>query len=260
MITKQRKPVREQFLELLSELVKKGIRMKYRNSVLGIIWSLFEPLLSILVYVMIFGTLFNHRDLNFAVYVSCVRLLYTFFSNGTRDACVSIRSNADILRKVYVSQYLYPLSGILWNYIIFLVSLVVLIPFCLAARLTLTPQIVWVLPALVLLFVLTTGTGLILSCCNVFIRDVEYIWRVSLTLIMYVSAIFYYPDAILQSDLSFILKLNPVYGIIGLFRSGIFGTEVTAWMALYPTAISFAILLMGILLFHKFRRRFVLYV
>lgn len=252
--------MKEQFRELLKEFVKKGIRMKYRNSVLGIIWSLFEPLLSILVYVMVFGTLFHHRDLNFALYVSCGRLLYSFFSEGTRNASVSIRVNAEILRKVYVPQYLYPLSEILWHYVIFLVSLVVLIPFYIAARLTVTLHTLWVLPALALLIILTTGMGLILSCCNVFFRDVEYIWRVMLMLIMYASAIFYYPEVILESDLAFILKLNPVYGVIALFRSGIFGAEVTAWMVIYPTAVSIAALVTGILLFHKFQRRFVLYV
>lgn len=251
---------RQQFRELLKEFVKKGIRMKYRNSVLGIIWSLFEPLLSILVYVMVFGTLFHHRDLNFALYVSCGRLLYTFFSEGTRNASSSIRVNAEILRKVYVPQYLYPLSEILWHYVIFLVSLVVLIPFYIAAGLTLHLKILWVLPALALLLILTTGMGLILSCCNVFFRDVEYIWRVVLMLIMYSSAIFYYPDVILQSDLAFLLRLNPVYGVIALFRCGIFTEEVTAWMLVYPTVVSVVALTTGILLYHKYQRRFVLYV
>lgn len=251
---------RKQIRELLKEFVKKGIRMKYRNSVLGIFWSLFEPSLSILVYVMVFGTLFQHRDLTFALYVSCGRLLYAFFSEGTRSASSSIRVNAEILRKVYVPQYLYPLSEILLHYVISLISLVVLVPVYIAAGLPLSLKILWVLPALLLLLILTTGTGLILSCCNVFFRDVEYIWRVIVMLIMYLSAIFYYPEVILQSDLAFLLKLNPVYGIITLVRCGIFGTEVTTWMLIYPTVVSIIVLTTGFLLFHKFQRRFVLYV
>ena len=121
--------MKPQTRELLNEFVKKGVRLKYRNSVLGIIWSLFEPLLSILVYVMVFGTIFNHRDLNFALYVSCGRLLYSFFSEGTKSACSSARANAEILRKVSVPQIVFPLSEILWHYVIFLISLVVLVPF-----------------------------------------------------------------------------------------------------------------------------------
>lgn len=246
--------------ELLRELVKKGIRIKYRNSFLGVIWSLVEPLLSILVYVMVFGTIFHHRDLDFALYVSCGRLLYSFFSEGTRSASSAIRNNAEIIRKVYVPQYLYPLSEILWHYVVFLISLIVLVPFCIGARVSLTNRILWVFPALILLLLLTTGVGLVLCCVNVFFRDVEYIWRVLLTLIMYSSAIFYYPEVILESDLAFLLKMNPVYSVIALFRYGIFAKKVTVWMVMYPAVISITVLMMGILLFRKFRRRFVLYV
>lgn len=252
--------MRQQFRELLKEFVKKGIRMKYRNSVLGIIWSLLEPLLSILVYVLVFGTLFHHRDMTFALYVSCGRLLYAFFSEGTKNASSSIRTNAEILRKVYIPQYLYPLSEILWHYVIFLVSLVVLAPFYIAAGMTISLRILWALPSLALLLILTTGIGLILCCCNVFFRDVEYIWRVLLMMIMYSSAIFYYPEVILRSDLALMLKLNPVYCIITMFRCGIFAEEADAWMLIYPTIVSIISLITGIILFHKFRRRFVLYV
>ncbi len=252
--------MKPQTRELLNEFVKKGVRLKYRNSVLGIIWSLFEPLLSILVYVMVFGTIFNHRDLNFALYVSCGRLLYSFFSEGTKSACSSARANAEILRKVSVPQIVFPLSEILWHYVIFLISLVVLVPFFILTGLSVTPRLLWMFPALVLLLVLTTGFGLILCCCNVIFRDIEYIWRVVLTLIMYSSAIFYYPDVILRSDMAFLLKFNPVYGVIALFRSGIFGAEVTAWMLYYSAFVSAAVLIVGILMFRKFQRRFVLYV
>ncbi len=252
--------MKSQTRELLLEFVKKGVRLKYRNSVLGVIWSLFEPLLSILVYVMVFGTIFNHRDLNFALYVSSGRLLYSFFSEGTKSSCSSVRANAEILRKVSVPQIVFPLSEILWHYVIFLISLVVLVPFFILTGLSVTPRLLWMFPALVLLLVLTTGFGLILCCCNVFFRDIEYIWRVVLTLIMYSSAIFYYPDVILRSDMAFLLKFNPVYGVIALFRCGIFGSEVTAWMLCYSAFVSAAVLIVGILMFRKFQRRFVLYV
>lgn len=252
--------MKPQTRELLNEFVKKGVRLKYRNSVLGIIWSLFEPLLSILVYVMVFGTIFNHRDLNFALYVSCGRLLYSFFSEGTKSACSSARANAEILRKVSVPQIVFPLSEILWHYVIFLISLVVLVPFFILTGLSVTPRLLWMFPALVLLLVLTTGFGLILCCCNVFFRDIEYIWRVVLTLIVYSSAIFYYPDVILRSDMAFLLKFNPVYGVIALFRCGIFGAEVNVWLVLYLSVISIIVLVTGLLMFRKLQKRFVLYV
>lgn len=246
--------------QLLCEFVKKGIRLKYRSSFLGIIWSFFEPLLSIWVYVLVFGTLFQRRDPEFVLYVSCGKLLYSFFSSGTQNAGSSITSNAEILKKVYVPQFIYPLSEILWHYSVFLISLLVLVPLILWSGFQVTLRVLWILPALALLLLLTAGTGLILACGEVYFRDIEHIWRVMLMLIMYVSAVFYYPDQILKSDLWFLLRFNPLYEIITLFRCGILNTAVDAWMLLYPLSVSVIVLAVGICLFRKHQRSFVLYV
>ena len=94
---------------LLGELVKKGIKLKYRRSYLGILWSLLEPLLTTCVLTIVFGTLFGNNDPTFPVYILSGRLLYSFFSQGTTGALKSIRSNASMIKKVYVPKYLYPL-------------------------------------------------------------------------------------------------------------------------------------------------------
>ena len=112
---------------LLWELVKKGIKLKYRRSYLGIIWSLLEPLLTMIVLTMVFGTILGTRTKEFSVYILCGRLLYDFYSTSTKSALTSIRRNAAMIKKVYVPKYLYTLSSILFNYIIFLISLIVLV-------------------------------------------------------------------------------------------------------------------------------------
>ena len=115
-----------QYQFLLSELVKKGIKLKYRRSYLGILWSMLEPLLSMVVLTIVFGTLYGNTDKTFPVYILSGRLLYSFYSSATKAALKSIRSNAAMIKKVYVPKYLYPLSTVIYNYIIFLISLVVL--------------------------------------------------------------------------------------------------------------------------------------
>ena len=112
---------------LLWELVKKGIKLKYRRSYLGIIWSLLEPLLTMIVLTIVFGTILGTRTKEFSVYILCGRLLYNFYSTSTKSALTSIRRNAAMIKKVYVPKYLYTLSSILYNYIIFLISLIVLV-------------------------------------------------------------------------------------------------------------------------------------
>ena len=112
---------------LLWELVKKGIKLKYRRSYLGIIWSLLEPLLTMIVLTIVFGTILGNHEKTFPVYILCGRLLYNFYSTSTKAGLSSIRKNAAMIKKVYVPKYLYTLSSILYNYIIFLISLLVLV-------------------------------------------------------------------------------------------------------------------------------------
>lgn len=112
---------------LLWELVKKGVKLKYRRSYLGILWTLLEPLLTMIVLSIVFGTLFGNDDPHFPVYILCGRLMYSFFSSGTNGAMKAIRTNAGMIKKVYVPKYIYPLSSVLFNYIIFLISLIVLV-------------------------------------------------------------------------------------------------------------------------------------
>ena len=115
-----------QYQFLLGELVKKGIKLKYRRSYLGIVWSMLEPLLTMIVLTIVFGTLYGNTDKTFPVYILTGRLLYSFFSQSTKAALKSIRQNSAMIKKVYVPKYLYPLSSVLFNYVIFLISLIVL--------------------------------------------------------------------------------------------------------------------------------------
>ena len=112
---------------LLRELVKKGIKLKYRRSYLGILWTLLEPLLTTCVLTLVFGTYCGNNDKTFPVYILTGRLLYSFFSSGTKAAMKSIRQHAGMIKKVYVPKYIYPLSSVLFNFVIFAISLIVLI-------------------------------------------------------------------------------------------------------------------------------------
>ena len=117
----------KKFRFLLLELVKKDIKLKYRRSYLGILWTLLEPLLTMIVLTVVFSGFYGKSDRSFPIYVLSGRLLYSFFSSGTKAACKSIRSNASIIKKVYVPKYIYPFASIIANYLIFMISLTVLV-------------------------------------------------------------------------------------------------------------------------------------
>lgn len=245
---------------LLAELVKKVIKLKYRRSYLGIVWSLVEPLLEMMVLAIVFGTLLGNEDPTFPVYILTGRLLYSFFSQGTKASLTSIRRNASMIKKVYVPKYLYPLSSVLSNYIIFGISLVVLVAVALLLGVYPTVHIFGVVVPLILLLILTLGAGMILATLGVFFRDLEYLWNVALMLVMYTCAIFYYPERILASGYSWILRLNPLYCVIALFRDSVFGRPFDMQMLLYATGVSVGALVIGLVIFRKNQDKFILHI
>ena len=107
---------------LLKELIVKDIKLKYRNSVLGILWTLLEPLLTMLILIIVFQEMFGRDTVNYPVYVLSGRLIYGFYSSCSRRALKSIRANGSMIRKIYVPRYIYPLSCVFSGFITFLSS------------------------------------------------------------------------------------------------------------------------------------------
>ena len=217
-----------QYRFLLSELVKKGIKLKYRRSYLGMIWSMLEPLLTMIVLTIVFGTLYGNTDRTFPVYILTGRLLYSFFSQSTKAALKSIRQNSAMIKKVYVPKYLYPLSSVLFNYVIFLISLIIL--------------------------------AMVSVILGVFFRDMEYLWSVALMLVMYTCAIFYYPEKLLKSGWAWILKYNPLYCVIDIFRCSVFGKAMNIHYFAYALIFSVVAMVIGLFCFKKKQDDFILYI
>lgn len=245
---------------LLRELVIKGIKLKYRRSYLGILWSLLEPVLMTAVLTVIFGTLFNNNNPLFPLHILSGRLLYSFFSSATNMSLRAIRSNASMIKKVYVPKYLYVLSSIIYNYLIFLVSLVVLFGLAIILKVYPTWNLLLAWLPLVLLFLLAFGVGMILATIGVFFRDMEYLWGIIMTVIMYASAIFYYPEKILSSQYWWILKYNPLFQIIDMFRKCIMGQTMSTFSLLYASGFTLVTIIVGCAFFIRKQDKFILYI
>ena len=248
-----------QYNNLFTELVRKGIKLKYRRSYLGIVWSMIEPLLTMIVLTLVFGTLLGHKEKSFPVYILTGRLMYTLFSQSTTSALKSIRQNEAMIKKVYVPKYLYPLANICFNYILFLISLVVLAVVALVLGVFPTWRTLLAIVPLLNLFLLSIGVGMILATNGVYFRDMEYLWNVALMLIMYTCAIFYYPKKILNSNVSWILKFNPLFCIINNFRNCVFGRAMSAHMLIYSFTFAFICIVIGIAVFNKKQDQFILH-
>lgn len=256
---------------LLIELVKKGIKLKYRRSYLGLIWTLLEPLLTMIVLTFVFGTMFEKSggvygpDL-YPVYILCGRLLYSCFSSASKIGMRSIRSNQAMIKKVYVPKYLYPLSSVIYNFIIFLLSLIILAIVGTVRGIPLTWHIFEALIPVVVLFVMCIAAAMILSTICVFFRDIEYLWDVILMLIMYCSGIFYYVETLKNPIVIKVIHMNPLYCVIENFRhvillgESIFTSQQEINMLLYSAGFSVVALIVGIILFKKNQDKFILHI
>ena len=207
---------------LLYQLVKKDIQLKYRNSYLGVMWTLLEPLLTMLVLVLVFSKLY-HNTKDFPVYILTGRLLYSFFANTTRSALKSVRANAGMIKKVYVPKYMYPCASVLSGYIQFAISLIILAAVMIYCGIVPTWHMLEAVFPLAIVFVMTMGAGLWLSTLAVFFRDLEYLWGVALMLLMYACAIFYKVETVIGENNRWLFRLNPLYAVIENFRDSGFG-------------------------------------
>lgn len=246
---------------LLFELVKKNIKLKYRRSYLGILWTLIEPLLTMIVLTLVFGTLFGKDDRTYPVYILCGRLLYSFFSSASKAGLKAVSGNAAMIKKVYVPKYIYVVAAIISNFVTFVISLVVLVGVAAVLRVEPTWHIVEGLIPLVILFVMTLGIGLILATLNVFFRDIEYIWSVLTMLIMYASAIFYTTERVINTGNGWVFNVNPIYMCIANFRNAVlYGTAMNVDYCIHSAIFAVLSVIIGSVLFYKEQDKFILYV
>ena len=251
---------------LLQELMRKNIKLQYRRSVLGVFWTFLQPLLTMIILSLVFSEMIpgNKKIRNFPVYLLIGRLVFDFFSNSTKKAMRSIRENSSIIKKVYVPKYVYPLSGILSTFITFLISLTVLVVVVIFYAFTpkavpFTPYILLSVVPIGILCILSMGIGMILATMAVFFRDVEYLYEVFLMLLMYLTPIFYSPEAIKNSFASAVMHLNPLYSIVSAFRSCVlYGQLFDMNWIYYSLAFSLVTLIIGFYIFYKNQDKFIL--
>lgn len=248
------------YRELLWEFVRKDIKLKYRNSFLGIIWSMLNPLLIMIVLTFIFSNLFKNKIPNFPVYCLSGRLIYSYFSQATNQCMKSITGKSSLIKKIYVPKYMYPLSRSISSFIMFLISLVPLVGMMIFTNVKITKMTFLVIFPLISLFFISLGIGLFLATVNVFFRDMEHLYSVVLMIIMYMSAIFYSAD-IITPKYAIIMKLNPIFPVISAFRDCILNGKITGtgnWVLclVYPI-LAMAI---GLVVFYKKQDKFILHI
>ena len=252
---------------LLMNLVSRDFKLKYRRSVLGVLWSVLNPLMMCLVYWVVFGSFLGQiRGAgidNFMAYLMMGQLMFAFFNDATTASMSSVLDAAPLLKKVYIPKYIFPLEKCCFAMVNCFFSFLALIAVMILTGSPITWMCLMAWYPLITLFAFTLGVGLFLSALVVFFRDVMHMWTVMTTALMYISAVFYDPNTMLtHGSLAYCaVMLNPIYWYITSLRQVmLYGEALTKPMWLICGVCAVISLAVGTTVFRKTQDNFVLHI
>ena len=249
---------------LFTELVKRDFKKKYNRTYLGMLWSLLSPLMTLFVMRVVFTQFFGRSMEHYTIYLFCGNIVWAYFSDATNGGMSSLMDNAGIFSKINVPKYLFLFSRNVSSLINFALTFAVFLIFCVIDGVAITPLFFALIIPILCLMIFNIGMGLILSAMFIFFRDVQYLWGVFLTLLMYLSAIFYDPAQFGGMEKLFLL--NPVYVYIKYFRSVVIGVggniPMLPSIQYHLLAVGYAVaaFLIGFLIYRKMNHKFLYYV
>lgn len=245
---------------VLKTLVTKDFKLKYRRSVLGVAWSVLNPLLMMLVLSAVFSFMFRFSIENFPLYLILGTILFNMMANSTTSAMYSIIEAAPLIKKVRVEKLIFPLEKVSFEVVNFVISLVAVALVMLAYRVMPTPNL-FLLPLLVFYVMLfSLGLGLLLAAAAVFFKDIMHLWGVVITAWTYATPLFY-PVDMLEGWMQTVMQFNPMYHYVTYFRE-ICMWNITPGIAENLICFGMALLtfVVGLIVFRKSEHKFILYV
>ncbi len=243
---------------LLKQIIKKNFTSKYKDSFIGVLWSFLNPLIEMALLTAIFSAVFAKSIENFPVYFLTGRIVINFFNSGTKIAMRSIKANRSIFNKIFVPRYVFALGGICSEFLNFLMSVIVLIAIMILTRAPFYPMALLSIIPIAVLFMLITGIGLMLAIVCTKFSDIEYLYKIFTSLLIYACAIFY-PITSVPQPMRGYMELNPVYGIIAQLRSFVMQGQMPSTKLMLTTFVfSLIIFIIGVLIFRKYQNRITL--
>lgn len=245
---------------LLRELVYRDIKVRYRRSFLGMLWTVLNPLLMMVVITIVFSTLFKQNIENFPIYYLAGTLVFSFNSETTSNALYSIIGNSALMKKVYIPKYLFPLSKTVSGLVNFGFSMIAMFIVMLILRVEFRATLLLIPIPLFYVFMFAAGSGLFLAAATVFFRDIANFYGVFVMAWTYFTPVFY-PVSILPESAMSLMYLNPMYHYVDYMRKlilyGQFPGMKENLICFMFGALSLAI---GIWVFYKRQDRFVLFI
>lgn len=250
------------YKDLMGQLVLRDLKLKYRRSILGYLWSILNPLFIMIIMTIVFSNMFVRGDVrNFPVYLMSGQVLFNFMSQSTHQAIASINGSAPLLKKTYLPKYVFTVSKITSGLIDCIFSFGALLIVMLFTGATFSWHLI-VFPFIVVQeYVFCLGLGMFLAASNVFFRDIQYIYNAITTAWLYLTPMFY-PIEMLPAWLQYgIAHFNPIYSYVSQFRNlTIYNCLPDPHMILYGIVDAIIMLFIGVWVFLKTQDKFILYI
>lgn len=244
--------------DLIRNFAARNLKLRYKGSLLGFVWSFLTPLLQMLVYVVVFSVILRvETDYPFPIFLLSGLLPWIFFQTSLMLASGAVIENANLIKKTYFPREVIPFSSVAANLVNFAISLTLLFIFLAYYRIPLRPGLL-LLPAVIAIhLLLTLGLALAVSCLTVFFRDIQHMLEVALLLWMFASPIVYPIKGYVGPELLPYYRLNPMVEIVELYRSALlYGRFPAPGEFLYPLAFGLAAFVAGYLVFARLEPRF----
>jgi len=247
-----------QYIPVIKLLVGRELTLRYKRSVIGVGWTLLNPMLTSFVLWVVFSYIFGSKlpgDQQYAPYLFAGILLNNFFSQGLLASAESIASNGTIFTKIYIPPQVFAISSALASFVNFLIGL---IPLTIVVYISGT-NLSWTFPLTIfiafLMILLISGLGFMLSITFIRFDDTRNVVNVSLLMLLYLTPVFY-PLSALSPRLQQIIGLNPMTSFLDCFRWAFSTNEVASWGDwVYISSVSFVVFYLGVYVFKKYWAR-----
>lgn len=252
---------------ILKQLVSKDFKLKYRRSVLGVVWSVLNPLLMMIVMAAVFSTFFvglrGANIVNYPLYLILGNITFSLMNDSTSSSLTSIIGSSSLLKKVKIHRFVFPVQKVLFGLVNFFFSLIAVALVMIWFRIMPTWHLIWLPVVLLLLMLFCMGIGLALSALAVFFRDVIHLWGVIMTAWTYATPLFWDVAMIdgMSSFMQTVLHANPMFAYVTFMRDiFLYQTNPSAAILLSCTFWAILAMIVGCLIFHKTEHKFILYI
>lgn len=246
---------------VLSSLVSKDFKLKYRRSVLGVVWSVLNPLLMMIVLSAVFTNVFRWGQIdNYPLYLILGLILFNLMANATTSSMTSIIDASSLIKKIRINKMIFPLEKVVFELINFAISLIAVVIVMAYFQIMPNANILFLPILLIYMIIFCTGIGLLLSALAVFFRDVIHLWSVIITAWTYATPIFY-PTDLLSETMQSLMQYNPMYQYVTYFRQiALWGVTPGVTENLICLGMAVITFVVGMIVFKKAQKKFILYV